>query len=452
MRVDEALILGAGPHAFALTCRLLQESDKFVESKDASVPLQEMQVRIFDRHGAWFTQFKHHFDSLEIESMRSPVSFHLDLIDPEGLLNFAKETNRLDEIKDTGAFQQVKSRSKTRVQGLVRDRKIELSHHSKKLFEIPSSKLFLDFLDHLVEQYGLARVVEKQEVVRIQFCRESRIFCVFTANGETFHFRKLIYAGGVSHTPRVPEKFWDWYAHYPVFHSWDILQAGSEKSFNCSMFENQRVLIVGGGLTGAQISVLAKKRGAKEVTMVVQHHLKIKHFDFDEAWIAPSKSGGEMSLYKRMLSWKTSLNIRTNHRSASITPAIEKDMKMLGVKVLDHSTVSEISRPESTQELKIELKETKECLKANLVIFATGSDWSVRGNRLLFNLADEFDLPTNSGGIPVLNHDLSWGDLPIFLSSAYACLQVGPPALNLLGAVVISKKIVDGILLRSSEE
>lgn len=46
----------------------------------------------------------------------------------------------------------------------------------------------------------------------------------------------------------------------------------------------QRVLVVGGGITGYHLSRSAITAGASKITMVTRRHIKVQHFDVSLTW------------------------------------------------------------------------------------------------------------------------------------------------------------------------
>ena len=46
----------------------------------------------------------------------------------------------------------------------------------------------------------------------------------------------------------------------------------------------QRVLVVGGGITGYHLSRSAITAGASKITMVTRRHIKVQHFDVSLNW------------------------------------------------------------------------------------------------------------------------------------------------------------------------
>ena len=75
-----------------------------------------------------------------------------------------------------------------------------------------------------------------------------------------------------------------------------------------------------------------------------------------------------------------------------------------------------------------------ETLSFDIVLLATGEKPDCTALPLISNLLTEWPLPV-VGGFPVVSTNCQWGDeAPVFVVGALASLQLGPGALNLMGA------------------
>ena len=68
------------------------------------------------------------------------------------------------------------------------------------------------------------------------------------------------------------------------------------------------------------------------------------------------------------------------------------------------------------------------------ILLGTGTKADCRALPLIRDLLDNGEAVQIIGGFPVLSTDLQWGSLPVFVLGALAGLQLGPGALNLMGA------------------
>lgn len=75
-----------------------------------------------------------------------------------------------------------------------------------------------------------------------------------------------------------------------------------------------------------------------------------------------------------------------------------------------------------------------EVLNFDVVLLGTGSGADCTALPLIQNLLEKWPVPL-VGGFPVLSTDCQWrSDVPVFVVGALAALQLGPGALNLMGA------------------
>ena len=469
---EEVLILGAGPNALALALRMVEEKAmdvfnasqvarmQFWESRrsreDSRVPgwkkLAQDKIRIFDRDGKWLSQWTRQFEALEIEFMRSPVSVHLDLFDSNALREFAFRRDRCAEICDLGGFDEILSVyfSKRSARSV---RAISINEQSRLLFDIPKSRLFIDFFSDLIERYELENVVEKQTVQTISFDQDSNLFSVWNTEGQLFRFRRIVYAGGVIQTPRIPDVFQnlDLFGS-KIFHSSHLIGHCPGKLSRESL-GGKSVAVLGGGLTAAQIALLGSTHGAKQVYLISRDYLRIKHFDFDVSWISRSRNAQHTDFYLSDLKTKEKL-LKQVRQGGSITPEIMARLKLdRNVLIMQCRQVIGISlKQEGIQDCPMILElDNRQTVCVDIVILATGSDPDVRTNPLFQDLLSNHDLPFNKqSGLPVLNPDLSWENLPLHFTGAYASLELGPHASNLIGALTSSSRIFDSISSRLS--
>lgn len=95
----------------------------------------------------------------------------------------------------------------------------------------------------------------------------------------------------------------------------------------------------------------------------------------------------------------------------------------------------------SNEEVKIDLT-------VNYVVSATGQAINFAGLPFTRRLMQQRPISVIPSGLPVVNEDLQWSsDIPFFVVGAYAALQVGPGAYNLIGI----REAADRVAVRLTE-
>lgn len=212
------------------------------------------------------------------------------------------------------------------------------------------------------------------------------------------------------------------------------------------------MVVVGGGLTSAQIVIRALEEGYHKVILLTRGHLKSKPFDVDLGWV------GRYSNYLKMQFWQNEdvqerLNmLRAARNGGSVTPTYAKvlaRLQALGkVEVRTHTT---IAKAEYEGRWSLETRKSADGgrvdeVQADYLIVATGAKVNFGGLPFLKHLQKSHPIPL-VGGLPVLTADLEYRrDVPLFVTGAYAGLQIGPAAGNLGGMRDSADRIANRLL------
>ncbi|GAC71830.1 hypothetical protein PANT_5d00091 [Moesziomyces antarcticus T-34] len=194
------------------------------------------------------------------------------------------------------------------------------------------------------------------------------------------------------------------------------------------------MVVVGGGLTSAQLVVRALESGYDRVILLVRGHLKSKPFDVDLGWV------GRYSNYLRMQFWQSDsvderVNIlRTARNGGSVTPTYAKllsRLEALGkLEIRTHTTVASATYDQDWT-LNLRTAHGTQEIRADYVIAATGAETNFRNLTFLSTLQRTHPVSVVAG-MPLVTADLEYRrDVPLFVTGAYAALQIGPGAGNL---------------------
>jgi lysine/ornithine N-monooxygenase len=159
----------------------------------------------------------------------------------------------------------------------------------------PSSELFDDYCDDIVRRYQLQDLVQKAKVDDISFGNidgliGGKVFSINTTNG-VFLARTVVVAIGPGSKPCIPRDtpLRLGPADESVCHCFDALGRSCVPNHVIEKIEAKQptnVVVVGGGLTSAQISDMLIRRGVSKVWLLMRGKYKLKHFDVDLEWVS----------------------------------------------------------------------------------------------------------------------------------------------------------------------
>jgi uncharacterized NAD(P)/FAD-binding protein YdhS len=182
--------------------------------------------------------------------------------------------------------------------------------------------LFIDFCQEVISRYDLQSIIHKADVTSVEYARlhakgttlsSDAGFCIATASSGTFGARAVILAVGVGSNPNIPpylspqstEAGW---CHSSSLKDHTFLSKTMDEKIKSQ--ERTHVVVIGGGLTSAQIVDLAIGKGVHKVFLICRSHIKLKDFDFPLSWIGKFKVSIQRHPIVRALSL-TAINDRT---------------------------------------------------------------------------------------------------------------------------------------------
>lgn len=235
----------------------------------------------------WMKSWRAMFRAMDIKTLRSPLFFHPDPRDRDGLLAFAYEHERegeLDEIVAVVGKELSKHRKKGKMRGQSGQRGIvEINERERKDYFRPSASLFQDYCDSIIDRYGLQHAVQQAKIESIKYGfvengevpATEKVFSIQTS-ASLLYARTVVLAIGMGLLPRMPKTLssqeLDGACHssqlvekeFPPAH---IMQKISEG-------RRTNLVVVGGGLTSAQIADMAIRRGVSKVWHLMRGDFK----------------------------------------------------------------------------------------------------------------------------------------------------------------------------------
>lgn len=381
-------IVGAGPQALTLVTHLLQKRAKF-----------RNRFLVFDPSGAWLTQWRHQFAAQKILHLRSPAVHHPDP-NPYALRKFAE-------------------------------------HRPNELFspyDLPGTPLFEDFCAGVIRQWQLQHCIYPQKVVQI--VPEKNRFQVILAAEESIIARRIVLATGEG-IPQFPH----WVHQIPSAYPSERLCHSSQIDLRFLDLAQERILIIGGGLTSGHLAMGAIAENAK-VVLMARKMWQEKLFDADPGWLGPKYLKGFAAEFSWERRWQL---IQAARNGGSMTPAMMLQLRRLSregkISLKEHCEIVEAIWQDSCWLVKCANDDVYEC---DRIWLATGTKFDDEKHPLLKDVLTFY--PTEIvKGLPVLDKYLCLPGSQFFLMGALAALQVGPVARNLSGGRMASDRIVEAI-------
>lgn len=318
---------------------------------------------------------------------------------------------------------------------------------------VPSTPLFADHCRSLVNRYDLGRdLIRNETVLDVKYdyfdevCETDKIFRIKT-DKRVYHSRTAVLAVGPANQPVIPTS--------PGSNNMEAMtHALKIKDFPCPKIQAKivakkitNVLVVGGGLTSAQLADLAIKRGVTRVWLIMRGPMKLKYFDMDLEWVGKFRNFEQAAFWtsdSHEERWKMYKEARNG---GSITPPYKKILDSLVAKgkvVLSlYTTIKAKVWDAESQTWQVELEggSPQTLPPIDHIYFATGVQSDFRELPYLQSMLAQYPIDC-CGGLPCITEDMQWNeDVPLFLAGRLGGLELGPGAPNLIGARIGAERI-----------
>ncbi|RMZ80469.1 hypothetical protein DV737_g3034, partial [Chaetothyriales sp. CBS 132003] len=424
-------------HKHTLESEWKAKTGRSGSSSRESIDLPPLSVVVLDTNSTeWMAAWKSRFRNLQITHLRSPLFFHPDPRDRDALLGFAHHQERTAELHEIrNVVGKEVSKHSTKKKGNDSGRKKGLPLHlridgrDKIDYFTPSARLFEDFCEDIVNKYSLKNIVRQAEVRGVHYEQHDG-FVLDTTDG-SYLAKILVVAVGAR--PRVVQQ--------PIPNQMRLLRQklGGTAPTN--------VLVVGGGLTSAQIvDILIRRHNVSKVWLLMRGKYKVKHFDVDLEWVSKTRNQRMAMFWTADTDQERLQMLKEARGGGSITPEFDKILKA-------HAKNGRLSIHPNTVWVDGRTEPEMDLPKMDHVVFATGGTTDLNDLTFLEPLRSQHKIET-LGGLPCLSDDMMWNDdVPCFFTGALAGLRLGPGAGNLAGARMGAERIawkVDELLGRTS--
>ena len=457
------LIVGGGPHALAVLSALHERSflfpqfasENMYEKRVGSSSLRKVgsgavlsisppehslrshsvcAVCVMDPGETFVESWNKRFEALGIEHLRSPAFLHPEAFEPSALLHFAVREGRLDELHNVPQWA---SRLATE----------DMSSQEPLLHGLPSTALFRDFCASLAAKHphqwlrGKATQIHRDESTgqfRVSYQRKCKTAGLVVADA-------VVLATGPTGVLNIPEAFLPFMHSGRVTHTESLLSHGKPLAQQCvGKLKGARVLVIGGGLTAAQAALAAVNSGCSRVVLRSRRPLQTRTYDLSGAWLDQRHSTRLRNEF---------LNICAEERKAMVKEAVQggsvPESYMLQLRRLA-TTSGSLELQVDTDIDQSVVSDFEGRLRVNgemfdQIILATGASTTLTQSPLYQQVIADFGAPTLDG-FPKVDGSLRWvDDDDLFVVGANAVLELGPGALNLMGAMRGAKIVAEAL-------
>lgn len=513
---SEVIVIGGGPCGLAVSARLCEEtpgaifsdgehqrfhwlrqrgnSTNIIGKKKRALISSDQKFKsddilVLDKVSDKFMgQWDNQLDTTGISVLRSPMFFHPDPLDIDGLTAFAYSNGREKELKEiNGVVGQEISKHK---QKKLRNKR-KLSHGSQTdssssratgrnvgLVEIdrrnwqdyyrPGTKLFKDFCQSIIERYDLENVVRKAEVIDIKYGGINKImlngevetgmgFQIETAEGDIFGAKVAIMAAGPAGDINYPllagvdNQFPLGSCHSSHLFSRQVEVPNAKVLSKIQKGKPTEVVVIGGGLTSAQFTEKLINEGVDKVHFITRGEIKIKHFDFHLEWVSKYQNYMKSTFWMKDSDKERYQMIEAAREGGSVNPQYHKVLMNLIAKgkVVLHKHCEIINKDwdeslelwNNVQILDKINNETKTIGNIDYIVYATGNKPNIEGLPMMKNICKDYPIEVIQG-VPCLTDDLQWNkEIPLFFLGRFAMLKTGPSSANLDGGRIGAERL-----------
>lgn len=377
-------IIGSGPQGIILAARLMQTGEK--------------DILVVDPHGSPAELLNARFADCETHHLRSGCAEHCHPFE-DALRGFCESTGRASE--------------------LVTDK-----HR-------PTVELFMSHTRLVWDEYKLAALQLQAWVANLKRAQNGQVIVV-TNRGQILSENVYLCIG--QPTPAYPEWATTTRGHNPrVSHIFDNDYELSE------LPPGEQVIVVGGGITAAQVASSIAKLSDRRVTLVTRRPLSGGEGTTNTVdWLDPERRARLCAL-----PWVDRYAFMEHEGDRGTVPFWELD------RITEHKRegrivhrVTEVSHLAPTNEHVCLIDANGEEIHGNLIVLATGLQLGLP--LWLKAASDSLGLPLDSFGNPCLKNNLEWGK-GIYVHGSLARPIVGPFGGNIVGGMIAAQIQIDRI-------
>ena len=193
----------------------------------------------------------------------------------------------------------------------------------------------------------------------------------------------------------------------------------------------RHAVVVGGGITAAQLALALAHRQSGMVTLLSRHPLRRAHFDSPSCWNGPKC----MTKFAHTRDYRKRRALILEARQRGTMPndvgrSLDAWFETGAIQLMMGEVIAAVRL--SDGEVSLCLSDGRS-LRSDCLVLATGFEQTRPGKGWLDRVVDEHGLPTAPCGYPIVDKALQW-TTGLYVSGALAELELGPVAPNISGA------------------
>jgi hypothetical protein len=381
MMMYEWLIIGGGIQGCTMATYLLRNRKTSIEN-----------IAIIDPHHKPLSTWLRCTSTLEMPFLRSPSIHHID-VDPFALEKFVNSS--------IGKYLN----------------KFTLPYNR------PSLELFNEHCHQVFEETQLRNCWIQGRVIGMGRIRNG--WKVVLADGQEMTSQHVVLAMGLSEHPFYPE--WAKHVQSQKGHITHVFDKNIS-DFN----ETQRpIVVIGGGISAAHISLRLSYLFPGEVTLLTRHSFRVHQFDSDPGWLGPKN----MSSFRQV---KDHNERRKVIQKARYRGSIPQELRRALIRAQQRGCLTiltdEVRGTSVRNRQTMLLLESEQEILTGSIVLATGFHSTVPGIEWLQSVVHSEGLSCAKCGYPIVSpNNLEWGP-NLFVIGALAELEIGPVSRNIAGA------------------
>ncbi|PON30040.1 hypothetical protein TGAM01_v201406 [Trichoderma gamsii] len=449
------------------------KSGKISQPHNSATCRPEYKMLVLDAtDNKWLGRWNRLFKTYDISHLRSPMLWHVDPLDRDALLAHAYAHQREDELVEIRncvgkevSKHASKKKAKCRACGGKRidrqEARIDINLRERNDYYTPSQSLFRDHCEQVADRYNLGeKLIRKETLKDIDFGEVkgvsidgAKLFTITTDAARQHYAKTVVLAVGPANTPKIP-----FLPSASPSLSGELPQACHSmqiKEFPDPLVQSRiaagrctNVLIIGGGLTSAQLAVLALRKGVTKIWHLMRGPLRVKHFDVDLTWMGKYKNAEHARFWSADSDLERLEIIKEARGGGSLTPLFYKKLKKCiasgNLELHTHTALVDAEMKEADGSHFWSIKTEPPIAGLPLfdyMYFATGIQTDFTALPYLQTMLQKYPIHGH-GGFPCINEDLMWKDgVPLFLAGRLGALQLGPAAPNIGGAKIAAERV-----------
>ncbi len=294
-------------------------------------------------------------------------------------------------------------------------------------YDRPAVELFRAHSEFVVERHGLAALHRRDAVRSCALTRRGAR--VELASGGRLDARRVVLAVGSCEQLARPS--WAPEGHARIQH---VFRRGFD---GLPRAEGERVAIIGGGVTAAQVALRLQRDGHR-VELISRHEIREHDFDTDPGWLGPKN----MTAFERTRDpgLRRALVDAARH-DGSIPPDVARVLRAKVRRDVIGSHRTEVARlDQRAGRPRLRLRDGGS-MEVDRILLATGFASRRPGGAMVDDLVRTAALPCAPCGSPIVDADLRWAP-GLHVTGRLAELELGPVARSIAGAQRAADRIV----------